>query len=182
MLEKHLLIKTEPVALNENVVYFKDFRITVLFDRLFRIEKNVNGDFSDLATQSVWFRNMPKVSYSINKTESFIEIKTARVTLHLECAIEDSYVIIGEEKVPINNDGNLLGTTRTLDQYNGDVHIKEFTRLKLGTGVCSKTGVAVSFKAIHKAEILLVCIYVISRPPVTEGISRKHRGASCYSV
>lgn len=143
MLEKHLLIKTEPVALNENVVYFKDFRITVLFDRLFRIEKNVKGDFSDLATQSVWFRNMPEVSYGINQTESFIEIKTALVTLHLECAIEDSYVIIGEKKVPINNDGNLLGTTRTLDQYNGDVHIKKFTRLKLGEGVCSKTGVAV---------------------------------------
>ena len=143
MLEKHLLIKTEPLALNKNVVYFKDFRITVLFDRLFRIEKNVKGDFSDLATQSVWFRNMPEVAYSINKTESFIEIKTARVTLHLECAIEDSYVIIGEKKVPINNDGNLLGTTRTLDQYNGDVHIKSFTRLKLGEGVCSKTGVAV---------------------------------------
>ena len=143
MLEKHLLIKTEPLALNKNVVYFKDFRITVLFDRLFRIEKNVKGDFSDLATQSVWFRNMPEVSYAINQTESFIEIKTALVTLHLECAIEDSYVIIGEKKVPINNDGNLLGTTRTLDQYNGDVHIKSFTRLKLGEGVCSKTGVAV---------------------------------------
>lgn len=143
MLEKHLLIKTEPLAFNKNVVYFKDFRITVLFDRLFRIEKNVKGDFSDLATQSVWFRNMPEVSYAINQTESFIEIKTALVTLHLECAIEDSYVIIGEKKVPINNDGNLLGTTRTLDQYNGDVHIKSFTRLKLGEGVCSKTGVAV---------------------------------------
>ena len=143
MLEKHLLIKTEPLALNKNVVYFKDFRITVLFDRLFRIEKNVKGDFSDLATQSVWFRNMPEVSYAINQTESFIEIKTALVTLHLEYAIEDSYVIIGDKKVPINNDGNLLGTTRTLDQYNGDVHIKSFTRLKLGEGVCSKTGVAV---------------------------------------
>ena len=143
MLEKHLLIQTEPVALNKNVVYFKDFRITVLFDRLFRIEKNANGDFSDLATQSVWFRNMPEVSYGINETESFIEIKTERVTLHLECAIEDSYVIIDDKKVPISNDGNLLGTTRTLDQYNGDVHIKSFTRLKLGTGVCSKTGVAV---------------------------------------
>jgi alpha-glucosidase (family GH31 glycosyl hydrolase) len=143
MLGKHLLVKTAPEALNKNIVCFKDFRVTVLFDRLFRIEKNENGDFCDLATQSVWFRNMPEVPYTVSESKDFIEIKTQAVTLHLEHSVEESYVILNDKKVPISNEGNLFGTTRTLDQYNGDVHRKSFKRLKLNTGVCSKSGVAV---------------------------------------
>ena len=143
MLNKHLLVKTAPMAVEENVVFFKNLRITVLFDKLFRIEKNEKGEFCDLATQSVWFRNMPKVSYSVNKTEDFIEIKTDAVTVHVEAEIADSYVLINGVKTPINNDENLLGTTRTLDQYNGEWHMRKFTKLELGAGVCSKNGVAV---------------------------------------
>ena len=143
MLNKHLLVKTYPVAEKENVVTFKDYRVTVLFNRLFRIEKNESGEFCDLATQSVWFRNMPAVAHSTEKTDSFIEIKTDAVTLHLEATLEDSYVLIGGNKTPIGNDGNLLGTTRTLDQYNGDCHIRKFEKLNLNPGVCSRTGVAV---------------------------------------
>lgn len=143
MLREHLLVKTFPKAEKENVILFKDYRITVLFDRLFRIEKNANGEFCDYATQSVWFRNMPKVAYSVKETDDLIEIKTKKATLHLEACLENSYVLIGKKKVPVSNEDNLLGTTRTLDQYNGECHIKNFTRLELNTGVCSKSGVAV---------------------------------------
>ena len=71
MLHKHLLVKTFPEACKENVVIFKDFRITVLFDRLFRIEKNSSGDFCDTATQSIWYRNMNATEYSVQKTDEF---------------------------------------------------------------------------------------------------------------
>ena len=37
MLDKHLIAKTDPVALQGNMVLEKDVRITVLTDRLFRI-------------------------------------------------------------------------------------------------------------------------------------------------
>ena len=143
MLEKHLLVKTSPKAKEGNFVIFKDYRITVLFDRLFRIEKNSAGDFCDTATQSVWFRNMPIVEYCVYETDSYLEIKTDAVTLHFESELADSYVFINGVKASINNDGNLLGTTRTLDQYNGDRHMNKFNKLVLNPGVCSKNGVAV---------------------------------------
>lgn len=143
MLDKHLLVKTYPVANPENVVSFKDMRISVLADRLFRIEKNKKGEFNDEATQSVWYRNMPAQEFSVKETASYVEIKTEKVTLHVAPRLDKCYVIIDGKKVPVNNDGNLLGTTRTLDCYNGDVCINDNSKLELGTGVCSRTGVAV---------------------------------------
>ena len=143
MLPKHLIVSTYPVANPDNIYFFNEYRVTVLFDRLFRIEKNEAKDFCDDATQSIWFRNMPKVAASVKTCDDYIEITTAAVTLHLTKTIETSYVVIDGKNVPISNDGNLLGTTRTLDCYNGDVNIRNFTRLKLGTGVCSRSGVAV---------------------------------------
>ena len=145
MLEKHLLAKTQPIAVAENTVRFGDYRVSVLFDRLFRIEKNRSGAFNDAATQSVWYRNMPAVCFDVKEASSYVEIKTERVTLHLAKSIHKSYVLINGKKVPLNNEGNLLGTTRTLDMYDGDVCIEKdaYTKLELGTGVCSRSGVAV---------------------------------------
>ena len=145
MLEKHLLAKTEPIAADENIVRFGNYRVSVLFDRLFRIEKNRAGEFNDEATQSVWYRNTPALSFDVKEASSYIEIKTERVTLHLAKSIDKSYVLIGGKKVPLNNEGNLRGTTRTLDMYDGDVCIDngDYSKLELGMGVCSRSGVAV---------------------------------------
>ena len=82
MLEKHLLAKTEPIAVDENIVRFGNYRVSILFDRLFRIEKNKTGEFNDAATQSVWYRNMPAVRFDVKAASSYVEIKTERVTLH----------------------------------------------------------------------------------------------------
>jgi alpha-glucosidase (family GH31 glycosyl hydrolase) len=143
MLDKHLLVKTYPLADNANIVFFKDLRITVLSDRLFRVEKNKKGEFNDYATQSVWYRNMPKQNYSLKQTKTYVEITTERVTLHVASRLESCYVLIDGKKVPVSNEGNLRGTTRTLDCYDGDIYIKDNSKLELGMGVCSRTGVAV---------------------------------------
>lgn len=45
MLDKHLIAKTEPAALQENMVEREGVRITVLGDRLFRIEQEPRGIF-----------------------------------------------------------------------------------------------------------------------------------------
>lgn len=53
-------------------------------------------------------------------------------------------VLCGEtEEKPICNDGNLLGTYRTLDECDGDLYIRTGKKIQPGYGVCSKTGVAV---------------------------------------
>ena len=143
MLDKHLIAKTAPVANEENIVLFGEYRITVLYDRLFRIEKSKDGEFSDLATQSVWFRNMPAVCFEVTRTSTYVNIATDRVTLHLEADLADSYIIIDGKRTAINNEGNLLGTTRTLDCCDGDYFTIKDTRVELGVGVCSRTGLAV---------------------------------------
>ena len=39
MLDRHLIAEIRPQAKKENVVFWKDYRVTVLQDRLFRVEK-----------------------------------------------------------------------------------------------------------------------------------------------
>lgn len=143
MIQKHLLARTFPMANEANVLYFKDLRITVLADRLFRIEKNTSGNFHDDATQSVWYRNMPPQNFSVKTAQNYLEITTDKVTLHAASKLERCFVLLNGRKIPLNNEGNLKGTTRTLDMYDGDIHATGHTKLSLGTGVCSRSGVAV---------------------------------------
>lgn len=147
MLDRHLIARTNPQANPINIVLWKDYRITVLQDRLFRIEKCANGKFRDKATQTVWFRNMPPQDFTVKETEKSLEIQTPYCSLLLYEQREDCRVIVdGEEKV-ICNEGNLLGTYRTLDGCNGNVFcgmdgIGKYT-VSLENGVCSQSGVAV---------------------------------------
>ena len=59
MIDKHLVADVRPQAKEENMVRWGNYRITVLQDRLFRLERSENKKFRDEATQSVWFRDMP---------------------------------------------------------------------------------------------------------------------------
>lgn len=147
MLDQHLIASISPLADPVNIVLWKDYRVTVLQDRLFRIEKSSNEKFRDKATQTVWFRNMPPQDFTVKETEKSLEIQTPYCSLLLYEQREDCRVIVdGEEKV-ICNEGNLLGTYRTLDGCNGSVFcgmdgIGKYT-VSLENGVCSQSGVAV---------------------------------------
>ncbi len=147
MLDKHLIAACFPVADEANIIKFKNYRVTVLADRLFRIECDKDGIFTDEATQSVWFRNMPKQKFAVSEKSGTLKIKTDKVTLVLADTIEDSYVLLGRKKVAINNEQNLLGTYRTLDGCEGGIYRgnhQEFNEpLQLEMGVISKNGVAV---------------------------------------
>ena len=67
MLDKHLIAKTEPVALQENMVLEGNLRITILKDKLFRIEQEPEGHFCDKATQTVWYRKCQKFHFLWNE-------------------------------------------------------------------------------------------------------------------
>ena len=140
-----------PIANNENIIYWKDYRITVLSDRLFRIEKNKERIFRDKATQIVWYRDMPKQQFNVIDNLNNIEIVTNKVKLVLAKTFEDSFVEIDGMKKVISNKDNLLGTYRTLDRFTGDEYIPDGftdtsdikrTKIQLETGVCSTSGVA----------------------------------------
>jgi len=150
MLEKRFIVKTAGKACAENTVYYLNYRITVLTDRLFRIENSKNGKFRDSATQSVWFRNTPPVKFALSEDSNGCEIKTEKCSLLIRPERENCRVIIDGKTVSIDNEGNLLGTTRTLDNCNGDVKMEDWRpmakpagKVELGFGVCSEKGVAV---------------------------------------
>lgn len=151
MLDKHLIAKTSPSAKKESIIRYLDYRITVLKDRLFRIEKSKDGYFTDEATQSVWFRDQPIVNYVLQEAENGITVTTDKLQLFVANDYKKSYCLIDGKKVFLNNKGNLMGTYRTLDCYNGSVNLvrtpdkdgKKHWTCPVETGVCSKSGVAI---------------------------------------
>ena len=147
MLDSHLIVPTNPVADAENIVMFGDFRITVLGERLIRVEKDVERIFEDGATQSVWFRNFGKQNFTAIVKGSCIEITTnARKFCINTFEYEKSYALVDGKKVLFDNKNNLLATARTLDGYDGDEgrwKPAKPGKIELCYGVCSKSGVAV---------------------------------------
>ena len=60
----------------DSVFYGKKYRITVLTERLVRIEYNETGVFEDRPTLLAQFRNMNKPNFSVSETETFLKITT----------------------------------------------------------------------------------------------------------
>ncbi|MBQ7368396.1 MAG: alpha-xylosidase [Clostridia bacterium] len=147
-LDKHLIATVRPNANPENVVLWKSYRLTVLGERLFRLERSETLKFRDDATQSVWFRDMPKQAFCAVRGEDALTVETSRCKLIIKEKREDCRICLdGGAPIAIDNAGNLKGTYRTLDRCNGNVWRSyqrgETKTIELGTGVCSKTGVAV---------------------------------------
>jgi len=146
MLDKHLIAKTAPIANKENIVHWKNYRVTVLADRLFRIERSENCRFRDAATQVVWFRNTEKQHFAVTEGDTEASIKTHACKIILKEAREDCRIELNGKLLPITNDENLKGTYRTLDKCNGneftEMYPKKVTDV-FDNGVCSRSGVAV---------------------------------------
>ena len=51
--------QVRPVAATENCIRGKNYRFTVLTDRLIRMEFDPMGIFEDRASQSIFYRDMP---------------------------------------------------------------------------------------------------------------------------
>ena len=149
MLKEHLIVKTRPQANEGNIVYWEEYRITVLGKRLFRLERSENRIFRDSATQAIWYRDMPQQVYSVSKSAAKTIIDTGECKLILRRDRRQVCVELNEKSILLDNFGNLWGTYRTLDCCDGDLHYKHWIegdvpyKIELGKGVCSKTGVAV---------------------------------------
>ncbi len=63
-------------ALSSNVIKGIKYRITILTERLVRLEYNENGIFEDRPTELVWFRNTPKVNFKVREDSRYLEVLT----------------------------------------------------------------------------------------------------------
>ncbi|MFW5779917.1 MAG: hypothetical protein ACOCWI_00490, partial [Bacillota bacterium] len=76
-LDKHLKAQTKPKT-NENFVIKGDgFRLSVLTPQLLRVE--VGKEFSDEATQVVWFRDIDRPKFAKREIGSYLYIETTKV-------------------------------------------------------------------------------------------------------
>lgn len=144
----HLCVPTRPRALPEATLTVDGLRVTVLTERLFRVERGV---FTDEATQTVWYRDFAAVPFTWTRENAVLRIKTAAVTLVLDEGVPGGgYVRFADGgQASLDNSGNLLGTCRTLDtdgtRLSIDPSVTQFDRahIPLGFGVCSRSGAAV---------------------------------------
>ena len=117
------------------------------------MERSEEQKFRDDATQSVWFRDMPVQSFAVTEEKDYLKIETDACVLIVREKREDCRIQLGGSDLKIDNSGNLKGTSRTLDGYDGDMFVglqnkkakdmSEDARLQLEDGVCSLNGIAV---------------------------------------
>ena len=58
------------------------YRITVLTERLVRLEYNDNGYFEDYPTELIWYRNLPKPEFTVSETDKTLKIITKYFELY----------------------------------------------------------------------------------------------------
>ncbi len=142
-------MNTRPYADYANIVRWGSYRVTVLGERLFRLEHSEKEQFRDEATQAVWFRDMPRQTFAVTAGHEQVIIDTGVCKLILKQDRGQVCVELDGKQRYLDNYGNLLGTYRTLDNCDGDIYFRPWVeneparKIRLGAGVCSKTGVAV---------------------------------------
>ncbi len=144
-LNERYVAVTSPLANKGNIVLWKDYRITVLQERLFRIEKSESNRYRDEATTAIWFRDMKAQEFSVDAREDRLAIVTKYCCLVIKNNIKESTITINNHEIKLSNKENLYGTYSTLDGCDGPMFLygDKPTRIKLGYGVCSKSGVAI---------------------------------------
>ena len=158
MLHPELTVATRPLAAPENQVFYNNLRVTVLEDRLFRLE---TVPFTDEATQTIWFRDHAPVAFSSRVHNGRLWIQTEALTLEVHAEdLRSSLVHFADGEVSdLYDRDNLLGTLCTLDT-NGE-HLRlwpevrqyDRTHIPLEKGVLSR-------RALPYMTIASGCCYI----------------------
>ena len=121
----------------EYVIIKNNVRLSVLSDRLLRVEIDSNGIFTDEPTQTVINRNFSKPKIRTVEDGDVVIIMTTKTIYRYDTAAHKMIGISlkGGKNLTDYSKGNLKGTYRTLDQATGAI--------ALGDGIMSTDGVAV---------------------------------------
>ena len=131
---------------SKNIIKGNTYRITVLSERLIRLEYNKNGIFEDHKTSLVVNRDFPKVNFFRDTTENILQIKTSYFTLTY---VMDRPIIPSKMMATSNLKISLNGTDK--EWYPGHVEARNFgglnyslddfnNKLKLDKGLYSTDG------------------------------------------
>ena len=150
-----------------NVIIRNNVRISVLTSRLIRIEKQTDGKFCDMPTQTVLNRNFDMPSFVVTDNRSSFAVKTDDVSFVFSAEGELIQTVMKDMADNDFRKGNLKGTRRTLDMTKGKVKIED--------GILSRDGAA-----IMDDSKTLVLLEDGSVRPRDEYLGRKENGTDKY--
>lgn len=139
-------------ASSNNVVYQdNNVRITLITDGTVRLEWEPDGKFVDNASFVAVNRKYQRVNYQIKDTKKKVEIRTAKIVLKYiknkgPFSADNLSIVSAKGMLPFKwipgavNNGNLKGTYRTLDGYDGPLHRNDNKMMALGDGLLSTDG------------------------------------------
>ena len=123
------------------VVQGEQYRITVLTDRMVRLEYSPMGEFVDQETQTVLNRKFPVPEYRVDDKGCFIDVITKNLIVTYEKNKEFSNTILSVQMIGnpylrksstwfygdqgLESLGNLKGTASTLDNAVGDQYYRD---------------------------------------------------------
>ncbi len=124
-----------PLAHPSAVVRGESWRITVLTDRLFRLEYEPKGQFRDTATQLALCREFPAPKYTLREEEGGISLETDAAILRydrqpfsssgLTVTLKGAYSVYASIWHYGDAPDTLGGTARTLDEADGAVALSD---------------------------------------------------------
>ncbi|MGX8706733.1 MAG: TIM-barrel domain-containing protein, partial [bacterium] len=150
--------KIDPMPAEGAVVSGDGYRITVLTDRLLRLEYEPDNRFRDGATATALNRRFPLPAFEVRRAAGRLTIETASLRLEYDMKPFSPSGLSAVLKNALLNHasvwhygesvGNLKGTARTLDQADGGIKKAYFMGeqdrpLDMGDGLMSMDGFAV---------------------------------------
>ena len=120
---------------DSNIIIKNGVRISVLTSRLIRIEKQPDGRFCDMPTQTVLNRNFDTPSFIVTDSPSDFTVKTDDVSFVFSPEGKLIEAVMKDMSDSNFRKGNLKGTRRTLDMTKGTVKIED--------GILSRDGAAI---------------------------------------
>ena len=132
---KDYKLDLRPLARPESVITGPDYRITVLTDRLVRLEYQREGRFVDVPTQRAICREFPAVKFRLLETADSLEIATEHLHLYydkkpfsregLTIQLSEGFHVYGSSWSYGDKSLNLKGTARTLDGADGAIPLED---------------------------------------------------------
>jgi len=140
-----------PVANEDAVVTAGDARFTVLTPGVIRMEWADDGVFEDQATLAFVNRRLPVPEFTATTSAGWLEIQTALMDLKYEIGsgrfrednLQIEFAMDGRTirwRPGDANTGNMKGTARTLDRFDGRTEHGSGKAIDLGEGIISRDG------------------------------------------
>lgn len=141
----------DPEADKSAQVVDGNVRFTILTSHLIRIEYAAKRRFENRASLTFINRKLPLPAFTVNKEKDRLEIQTAALKLEYlrdsgpldQSNLKIHFTLNGKKKTwkpGMTNSSNLLGTTRTVDGYEGKYRAQDGARLELEQGLLSRDG------------------------------------------